>query len=134
MDGGDTYQTVKDDSGDIAGGGETVTINIRCVNDSKLSVQVSLDSTVGLFKSILSQPTDISAEEQKVIYNGRILKDDQTLKSCGLEADHTVHLIRGSAAAASASATNVVNPNANQDAPRVAVPTTGGLFVRVGLF
>ena len=52
----------------------------------------------------------------------------------GLEADHTVHLIRGSAAAASASATNVVNPNANQDAPRVAVPTTGGLFVRVGLF
>ena len=83
MDGGDTYQTVKDDSGDIAGGGETVTINIRCVNDSKLSVQVSLDSTVGLFKSILSQPTDIPAEEQKVIYNGWILKDDQTLKSCG---------------------------------------------------
>ncbi|XP_069150742.1 ubiquitin domain-containing protein DSK2b-like [Solanum lycopersicum] len=132
MDGGDTYQTVKDDSVDIAGGGETVTINIRCVNDSKLSVQVSLDSTVGLFKSILSQPTDIPAEEQKVIYNGRILKDDQTLKSCGLEADHTVHLIRGSATAAFASATNVVNPNANQDAPRVVVPTTGGLFVRVG--
>nr|XP_025884878.1 ubiquitin domain-containing protein DSK2a-like [Solanum lycopersicum] len=50
--------------------------------------------------------------------------------SC-LEADYTVHLIQGSAAATSASATNVVNPNANQDAPMVGFPTTGGLFVRV---
>ncbi|XP_015169599.1 ubiquitin domain-containing protein DSK2b-like isoform X1 [Solanum tuberosum] len=132
MDGGDATKTVKDDSGNIAGGGETVTINIRCVNESKLSVQVSLNSTVGSFKSILSQSADIPAEQQRVIYNGQILKDDQTLKSYGLEADHTVHLVRGFAAAASASATNVVNPNANQDAPRVAVPTTRGLFVRAG--
>uniref|UniRef100_A0A3Q7FJ04 Uncharacterized protein n=1 Tax=Solanum lycopersicum TaxID=4081 RepID=A0A3Q7FJ04_SOLLC len=90
MDGGDTTQTVKDNSGDIAGGGETT-----------LSY---------MFKSASIPPSDYSS----------------------LEADHTVHLIRGSAATTSASATNVVNPNANQDAPRVAVPTTGGLFVRVG--
>lgn len=49
----------------------------------------------------------------------------------GLEADHTVHLVRGFPAAASASATNAVNPNANQDAPRDAVPT-GGAFVGAG--
>ncbi|KAG5620860.1 hypothetical protein H5410_006078 [Solanum commersonii] len=111
MDGGDPTKTVKDDSGNIAGGGETVTINIRCVNDSKLSVHVSLNSTVGSFKSILSQMTDIPAEQQRVIYNGQILKDDQTLKSYGLEADHTVYLVRGFVAAASANATNVALSN-----------------------
>ncbi|KAK4360489.1 hypothetical protein RND71_019441 [Anisodus tanguticus] len=101
-------------------------------NGSKFSVQVSLDSTVGSFKSILSQPSDIPAEQQRLIYKGRILKDDQTLKSYGLEADHTVHLVRGFAAAASVSATNAVNPNANQDAPRDADPNVGAPFAGAG--
>ncbi|XP_060191457.1 ubiquitin domain-containing protein DSK2b-like isoform X1 [Lycium barbarum] len=127
--GGDTNTTVKDESN---GGGETVTINVRCSNGSKFTVQVSLDSTVGSFKSILSQPSVIPAEQQRLIYKGRILKDDQTLKSYGLEADHTVHLVRGFAPAASASATNAVNPNANQDAPRDAVPNVGGPFAGAG--
>ncbi|KAJ8550150.1 hypothetical protein K7X08_033857 [Anisodus acutangulus] len=130
MAGADTSTTTPKD--DIAGGGETVTINVRCSNGSKFSVQVSLDSTVGSFKSILSQPSDIPAEQQRLIYKGRILKDDQTLKSYGLEADHTVHLVRGFAAAASVSATNAVNPNANQDAPRDAVPNVGAPFAGAG--
>ncbi|KAK4348010.1 hypothetical protein RND71_034349 [Anisodus tanguticus] len=132
MAGADTSSSTAKD--DIAGGGETVTINVRCSNGSKFSVQVSLDSTVGLFKSILSQPSDISSEQQRLIYKGRILKDDQTLKSYGLEADHTVHLVRGFAAAASVSATNAVNPNANQDAPRDAVHNVGAPFAGAPLF
>ncbi|KAJ8544757.1 hypothetical protein K7X08_017340 [Anisodus acutangulus] len=132
MAGADTSSSTAKD--DIAGGGETVTINVRCSNGSKFSVQVSLDSTVGSFKSILSQPSDISAEQQRLIYKGRILKDDQTLKSYGLEADHTVHLVRGFATAASVSATNAVNPNANQDAPRDAVHNVGAPFAGAPLF
>lgn len=66
-------------SGD--GGGEQ--INIRCSNGSKFSVRASLDSTVGDFKAILAQNCDIPAEQQRLIYKGRILKDDQTLTSYG---------------------------------------------------
>lgn len=87
MGGGDTTTTtVKDEvaENNAGGGGETVTINVRCSNGSKFSVQVSLDSTVGSFKSVLSQPSDIPAEQQRLIYKGRILKDDQTLTSYGI--------------------------------------------------
>lgn len=63
--------------------GEAVNINIRCSNGSKFSVQATLDSSVGSFKSILAQHCDIPSEQQRLIYKGRILKDEQTLDSYG---------------------------------------------------
>ncbi|KAJ4824711.1 hypothetical protein Tsubulata_017559 [Turnera subulata] len=113
-------------------GGDGVTVNIRCSNGSKFSVQITLSSTVGSFKAVLAEECDIPPDQQRLIYKGRILKDDQTLQSYGLqanviilcelwmanafgvlsmimiilsrmlsitgglEADHTVHLVRGS--------------------------------------
>nr|XP_019067565.1 ubiquitin domain-containing protein DSK2b-like [Solanum lycopersicum] len=117
MDGGDTTQTVKDNSGDIAGGGET-TLSYMFKSASIPPSDYSSPSFPSRLRTVLQLAWDC------------MLMHFPVLRS--LEADHTVHLIRGSAATTSASATNVVNPNANQDAPRVAVPTTGGLFVRVG--
>lgn len=78
-----------------AEGVEAVTVNVRCSNGTKFSVQVTLESSVESFKSVLAQNCDIPAEQQRLIYKGRILKDNQTLKSYGLEAEHTVHLVRG---------------------------------------
>lgn len=88
-------------------GGDT--IHVRCSNGSKFSVKIGLDSTIRDFKAVLSQNCDIPADHQRLIYKGRILKDDQTLESYGLEAEHTVHLVRGFAAAASADTSDVQN-------------------------
>uniref|UniRef100_A0A5B6ZV09 Putative ubiquitin domain-containing protein DSK2b-like n=1 Tax=Davidia involucrata TaxID=16924 RepID=A0A5B6ZV09_DAVIN len=101
-----------------AGGG--VTIHVRCSNGSKFSVQISIDSTIGSFKSVLAQNCDIPADRQRLIYKGRILKDDQTLESYGLEADHTVHLVRGFAPAASANTTGATNTGGPNTTPGVA--------------
>ncbi|XP_023762618.2 ubiquitin domain-containing protein DSK2b isoform X1 [Lactuca sativa] len=87
-----------------AEGGDAVTVNVRCSNGTKFSVQVSLESSVESFKSVLQQSCEIPAEQQRLIYKGRILKDDQTLKSYGLEAEHTVHLVRGFVSATSTPA------------------------------
>ena len=81
-DSGDSNKVSNTGAGAGAGGG--VTINIRCSSGSKFSVQVSLDSTVGSFKSILAQQANIPAEQQRLIYKGRILKDEQTLESYGM--------------------------------------------------
>jgi ubiquilin len=62
---------------------EAVNINVRCSNGSKYSVRVSLDSTVGSFKDLIARNCDIPAQQQRLIYKGRILKDDQTLQSYG---------------------------------------------------
>ncbi|OVA19563.1 Ubiquitin domain [Macleaya cordata] len=66
------------DSG--VGGG--VTVQVRPPIGSSFSVQTNLGSTtVREFKVIVAQNSDISAEQQQLIYKGQILKDDQTLES-----------------------------------------------------
>ncbi|KAK4490468.1 hypothetical protein RD792_001145 [Penstemon davidsonii] len=95
---------------------EEVAVNICCSNGSKFSVQVKLDSTIEFFKSILAEKCNIPPQQQRLIYKGRILKDDQTLESYGVEADHTVHLVRGFASSASVDSAAVINsgvPNTN---------------------
>ncbi|GLT82536.1 hypothetical protein SLE2022_009000 [Rubroshorea leprosula] len=109
---------------------EAVTVNIRSSNGSKFSVKISLDSTVGSFKAVIAQNSDVPADQQRLIYKGRILKDDQTLQSYGLEADHTVHLVRSFAptTANSAGGTNPVAPATTQSNTRsVGSAETGAL-------
>ncbi|CAH9098431.1 unnamed protein product [Cuscuta epithymum] len=138
---GDNSKKNEDSLTDVPGSDSSgaVTINIRCSNGSKFSVQVNLTSSVGSFKSLLSQRCDIPAEQQRLIYKGRILKDEQTLDSYGLVADHTVHMVRGFAPAPStnnAGAANPGVPNANQNAPRDTGPgaALGGPGLGASLF
>jgi ubiquilin len=94
--------------------GEDIALNIRCTNGSKFSVRTSLESTVDAFKALLAQNCDVPANQQRLIYKGRILKGDQTLASYGLQADHTVHMVRGSAPTSSAppaTTPSIGNPN-----------------------
>ncbi|KAJ7953216.1 Ubiquitin domain-containing protein [Quillaja saponaria] len=124
MGGDDTIDCTTESNG---GGG--VTINIRCSNGSKFSVQISLEATIGSFREVIAQNSDIPADQQRLIYKGRILKDDQTLQSYGLEADHTVHLVRGIATVASTTATGATNPGGTNTSPnnaRSAVPNESG--------
>lgn len=106
MGGGDDSAAAAAEQVSQTDDGDGVTINIRYSNGSKLSLQIKLDSTVDSFKAVLARNCDIPADQQRLIYKGRILKDDQTLKSYGLEADHTVHLVRGFAPPAPSPTTN----------------------------
>ncbi|XP_074562504.1 ubiquitin domain-containing protein DSK2b-like isoform X2 [Curcuma longa] len=85
---------VASDSGAV-GEADAVTIHVRSSNGSKLSMQASLECTVGAFKVLLAEKSDVPAERQRLIYKGQILKDEKTLKSYGLESDHTIHLVHG---------------------------------------
>lgn len=64
-------------------GGDEVKVNIRCSNGSKFTVEISLESSVESFKAALAEKCEIPVDQQRLIYKGRILKDDQTLKSYG---------------------------------------------------
>ncbi|OVA00607.1 Ubiquitin-associated domain/translation elongation factor EF-Ts [Macleaya cordata] len=109
------------DSGDAndSGVGGEVTVHIRCSNGTKFSVHTSLNSMVGSFKAVLAQNCDVPVEQQRLIYKGRILKDDQTLESYGLQADHTVHMVRG-LPAPSTNTTAGANPGGTNTTPGVA--------------
>ncbi|XP_057761583.1 ubiquitin domain-containing protein DSK2b-like [Arachis stenosperma] len=109
------------------GGGGGVNINIRCSNGSKFSVSIGLDSTVVSFKEVVARSCDIPANQQRLIYKGRILKDDQTLQSYGLEADHTVHLVRGFAPSGAGGGTNSTGANSTANTRGAGATEGGGL-------
>lgn len=105
--------------------GEGVVLHVRCSNGSKVTVRSGLDSTVAAFKSLLAQNCDVPADQQRLIYKGRILKDDQTLESYGLQPDHTVHMVRGFSPSASAPA--AANASANTGSPNATPAVTRGV-------
>ncbi|CAN6481092.1 unnamed protein product [Victoria cruziana] len=118
----------------VSGSGEEegIIVNIRCSNGSKFTVRAVLGSSVAAFKSVVAKSCEIPADQQRLIYKGRILKDDQTLESYGLQADHTVHLVRGfaapSAANTNSTTSTTVTNNSTQGPTRLPASTdTGGL-------
>lgn len=74
------------DSGEESGApaAPVVTVHIRCSNGNKFSVRTELDATVRAFKAAVATSCDVPAEQQRLIYKGRILKDEQTLSSYGI--------------------------------------------------
>ncbi|KAH9620770.1 hypothetical protein KSS87_005483 [Heliosperma pusillum] len=118
------------DSTAAAAAGDEVIVNIRCSNNTKFSVATTLDSTVAIFKALVAQNSDVPAEQQRLIYKGRILKDDQTLASYGLQADHTIHMVRGFAPSASNTPSGTANSGTSDTtsaaAARTTAPTEGG--------
>ncbi|KAH9620442.1 hypothetical protein KSS87_017378 [Heliosperma pusillum] len=111
-------------------GGDEITVNIRCSNGSKFTVKTTLNSSVRDFKVIIAQNSDVPAEQQRLIYKGRILKDDHTLTSYGLQADHTIHMVRGFAPSASNTSSGALNSgtpgHTTTEAARSTPPTEGG--------
>ncbi|KAM1587660.1 hypothetical protein ACFX1X_027122 [Malus domestica] len=68
-----------------------------------------------------------SSQSAGLIYKGRILKDDQTLQRYGLEADHTLHMVRGFAPATSAKTGVATNGGAaNSTQARIVGSSEGG--------
>ncbi|KAL6642758.1 hypothetical protein ACP70R_020939 [Stipagrostis hirtigluma subsp. patula] len=106
------------------------TLHIRCANGSKFTVRADLAATVGAFKEVVAGSSDVPAPQQRLIYKGRILKDEQTLESYGVETDHTIHLVRGTAPAASGTPA-AANPASTTPSSGPA-GGLGGLFPGVG--
>uniref|UniRef100_A0ACD5TU45 Uncharacterized protein n=1 Tax=Avena sativa TaxID=4498 RepID=A0ACD5TU45_AVESA len=92
-----------------AGAAAPATLHIRGTSGNKFAVQADLGATVGAFKAIVAESCDVPAPQQRLIYKGRILKDEQTLASYGVETDHTIHMVRGAAPAATSAAPAAAN-------------------------
>ncbi|KAF2862006.1 hypothetical protein K470DRAFT_229163, partial [Piedraia hortae CBS 480.64] len=74
-----------------------ITIQIKYSGENKHSLTLPLSTTIGSLKQTLSTSdyADIPVERQRLIYSGRVLKDDDTLDSCKVKDGNTVHLVKG---------------------------------------
>ncbi|XP_062200596.1 ubiquitin domain-containing protein DSK2a-like [Phragmites australis] len=107
-------------------------LHIRCANGAKFTVRADLGAAVGAFKDVVAGSCDVPAPQQRLIYKGRVLKDEQTLESYGVETDHTIHLVRGVATPAAPTAPAAVSPHATTTPSSGPAGGLGGLLPGVG--
>uniref|UniRef100_A0A0E0MAA2 Ubiquitin-like domain-containing protein n=1 Tax=Oryza punctata TaxID=4537 RepID=A0A0E0MAA2_ORYPU len=107
-------------------------LHIRCANGSKFTVRADLAATVGAFKEVVAGSCDVPATQQRLIYKGRILKDEQTLESYGVETDHTIHMVRGAGPPAGSAAPAAASPQASAAPSSGPAGGLGSLFPGLG--
>lgn len=59
----------------------TININIKSSNDQKYQVEVDTDSLVSALKETLAEKAGVPVERQRLIYSGKVLKNDETIGS-----------------------------------------------------
>lgn len=71
-----------------------LSINIKGPQDTKLSIQVAIAATVAELKQLIATENEnFPADSQRLIYSGRVLKDEDLLSKYALKDGHTVHLV-----------------------------------------
>ncbi|KAF1783890.1 Ubiquitin-related domain [Phytophthora cactorum] len=103
-----------------------VNLHVKTTAGKKFSVDVALESSVLQCKEALVTPTEVPAALQRLIYKGKVLKDDQTLESYGIQAEDTIYFVKGSARPARpATATPAASSTAPAPAPAVTPAGSG---------
>merc|ERR1719446_855688 len=78
----------------MAEANEIITVNFKTTKGTKESVQISKSATVEELKQkIEEKSSELSADRQRVIYKGRVLKNDKTVADSGLEEGQMVIVV-----------------------------------------
>ncbi|KAI9395509.1 hypothetical protein POPTR_005G247900v4 [Populus trichocarpa] len=75
------------------GSDATVEINIKTLNSQKYSFQVNKNMPVSVFKEKIANEIGVPVSQQRLIFRGRVLKDEHLLSEYQVENGHTLHLV-----------------------------------------
>lgn len=95
------------------------TITIKMTGDKKHEVTVSPEMTVLQLKEKIASDLDISVDRQRLIFSGKVLKDNDTLDVYKIKQGHSIHLVKGAAKSTSqppqplSTETNTTNATGN---------------------
>ncbi|RIA92766.1 hypothetical protein C1645_763979 [Glomus cerebriforme] len=92
-------------------------INVKFRPSSGEGFDYSFDPgqlTVRQLKERLTSNTTIPADSMRLVYSGRVLKDEDMLDLYGVKEGHTIHVVRGAANRASEQAANVPPTSSGQ--------------------
>lgn len=101
-----------------------IKIKVKSSGDKKYEVEVDTDSTIEDLKTLISAESDVPAENQRLIYSGKVLKDAETVAFYKIQNDHSIHLVKSSAAKAAASAATGSPATAASSSPAVTSGTS----------
>ncbi|KAF6172544.1 hypothetical protein GIB67_007057 [Kingdonia uniflora] len=94
----------------------TVEVNVKTLNSQIYSFRVSKNLPVSQFKEKIASSTGIPVGQQRLIFRGRVLKDDHLLSEYHVEDGITLHLVeRHPVQPQSSTGTNSGGTTANND-------------------
>lgn len=99
-----------------------ITFSVKSSNDTKYSLTLAPSTTVAELKTKLAELSEIAKDRQRLIYSGRVMKDEETLASYKLQSGHTVHMVKGAASNAARGGSSGTSGASGSDS-RPAVPT-----------
>ncbi|KAL4953858.1 hypothetical protein BDW69DRAFT_148985 [Aspergillus filifer] len=107
-----------------------ITFNIKASNDAKFTLTLPPSTTVSELKEKLasSEYADTAVERQRLIYSGRVLKDNDTLETYKIKDGHTIHLVKSAAsnqqqrAGAATERASTSTPPGNTPSPAAGIP------------
>ncbi|CAK9439739.1 uncharacterized protein LODBEIA_P38390 [Lodderomyces beijingensis] len=93
-----------------------ITVTIKSSGDTRLQLTFDPSITVLQLKELIGEKESTPVAGQRLIYSGKVLKDDQTVESYKVQDSHTIHLVKGSKASSSTPATSTAAANASASA------------------
>ncbi|KAL3698961.1 hypothetical protein R1sor_016983 [Riccia sorocarpa] len=93
MDHGQSSSDNSSGAGGSEDGGTTLEIKIRTLNAQSYTLRVEKNTPVPALKDRIASVAGIPVENQRLIYGGKVLKDDQLLSAYNVEDGHTLHLV-----------------------------------------
>lgn len=97
-----------------------ITFTVKSSTDAKFTLTLPLSTLVSELKEKLStsEYADTPADRQRLIYSGRVLKDNETLETYKIKDGHTIHLVKSAASN---------QQRANASAPSTTATTGAGV-------
>ncbi|TID12757.1 hypothetical protein E2P81_ATG10030 [Venturia nashicola] len=76
-----------------------LTFNVKASNDQKFVLTLPLSTTIGDVKNKLAGPdyADVPVERIRLIYSGRVLKNEDSLSTHNVKDGNTIHMVKGAA-------------------------------------
>ncbi|KAI1791990.1 hypothetical protein LXA43DRAFT_370821 [Ganoderma leucocontextum] len=74
-----------------------IVINVKGPSELKLQITIATDKTVADLKQAIAEKSDVAADRQRLIYSGRVLKDEDVLSTYKIQSSHTIHMVKGAA-------------------------------------
>lgn len=106
------------------------TITIKMTGDAKHQMTVTPAMTVLQLKEKIASDLDVSVDRQRLIFSGKVLKDNDTLETYKIKEGHSIHLVKGAAksdnapsSAAVSAAGGASSNTGNASSPPPSVPS-----------
>ena len=94
-----------------------LSLSIKCSNADKANVTIDSSASVLELKGKISEILSVPASQQRLIYKGRVLKDESTLEDYQVCDGHTVHMVKSASAPGSAPSSGGGGASSSSSAP-----------------